>query len=137
MGGAPRVALLLLLVAAYFVAGQFGLSLAFVNKSASAVWPPTGIAIAACLLWGRGVWPAIVLGALLVNLSTSGAVIPSFLIASGNTLEMLTACWLIERFAGGTRAFDRTPSIFIFVGSAALAAAIAATVGLLALAVGD
>lgn len=136
MPGARRVALLLLLAAVYFAAGQFGLSLAFVNRSASAIWPPTGIAIAACLLYGYQVWPAILLGAVFVNLSTSGAFLPSFLIAFGNTLEMLTAGWLVQRFAGGMRAFDRTTNIFIFAAAAAVASAIAATVGLLALAVG-
>jgi integral membrane sensor domain MASE1 len=35
------------LTALYFVAGKLGLKLAFVNASASAVWPPAGIALAA------------------------------------------------------------------------------------------
>ena len=39
--------------AAYFAAGKIGLSLAFVNASASAVWPPTGIAIASLLIFGH------------------------------------------------------------------------------------
>ena len=53
------------LTIAYFVAGKFGLSLAFVNASASAVWPPTGIAFAAFLLLGSRAWPAILVGAFL------------------------------------------------------------------------
>lgn len=137
MRGARRVALLLLLAALYFGAGQFGLSLAFVNRSASAVWPPTGIAIAACLLFGPGVWPAILLGAFLVNLSTNGAFVPSILIAAGNTFEMLAASWMVRRFAGGTRAFDRTSTILVYLGAAAIASACAATIGLIALVAGD
>src|SRR5215204_3242141 len=119
MGSARRVGLLLLLGVLYVAAGQFGLSLAFVNKSASAVWPPAGIAIAACLLFGQQVWPAILLGAFVVNLSTSGAIVPSILIACGNTLEMLAAGWMTQRFAGGTRAFDRTTNIVRYVGAVA------------------
>ena len=38
----------------YFCAGIFGLSLAFINPSASAVWPSSGIALAAILVWGLG-----------------------------------------------------------------------------------
>ena len=136
MRGAWRIAALLLLAAIYSAAGQLGLSMAFVNASASAVWPPTGIAIAAVILYGPRVWPAVLAGAFLVNLSTSGAIIPSVLIACGNTLEMLLAGWFVQRFAGGTRAFDRTTNIFLYIGSAALAGALAATVGLLALTVG-
>ena len=40
-----------LLTLLYYVAGKFGLTLAFVNASATAVWPPTGIALAAFLVW--------------------------------------------------------------------------------------
>src|SRR3989442_276364 len=62
----PRVPLvswgLPVLTGVYFLAGKFGLSLAFVHASASAVWPPTGIALAATLLLGCRVWPALFLG---------------------------------------------------------------------------
>ncbi|MGH7347328.1 MAG: MASE1 domain-containing protein, partial [Candidatus Rokuibacteriota bacterium] len=57
---------LVALTGVYFVAGKLGLSLAFVHASATAVWPPTGIALAALLLYGRSAWPAIFLGAFLV-----------------------------------------------------------------------
>src|SRR5256885_14617830 len=72
----PRVPLvswgLPVLTGVYFLAGKFGLSLAFVHASASAVWPPTGIALAATLLLGFRVWPALFLGAVLVNVTTAG-----------------------------------------------------------------
>jgi len=67
---------ILLLAAVYVVAGKFGLSLAFVNESTTAVWPPTGIALAALLIFGLAVWPGIFLGAIIVNLWTSGS--PAF-----------------------------------------------------------
>jgi signal transduction histidine kinase/integral membrane sensor domain MASE1 len=137
MPSARRLALLALLTAVYYAAGRFGLSLAFVNQSASAVWPPTGIAIAACLLAGPGVWPAVLLGAFLVNLSSTSAVLPSLLIACGNTAEMLLAAWLVRRFAGGAGIFRTTTGILIYVVAAGVAAAIAATVGLAALLLGD
>src|SRR6478736_3920662 len=56
--------------AAYFVAGKFGLTLASVHTNVSPVWPPTGLALAAVLLFGIRVWPGVFLGALLVNLTT-------------------------------------------------------------------
>jgi integral membrane sensor domain MASE1 len=52
-------AALALLLAVYAAAGWLGLRLAIVNDSASAVWPPTGVAIAALLLLGSRVWPAV------------------------------------------------------------------------------
>src|SRR5574341_2561055 len=105
----PRVvkdgALILGLAALYFLAGKFGLRLAFANPSATAVWPPTGIALAAFLTFGRRVWPSIFAGAFLVNLTTAGTVATTFGIATGNTLEGLVGAALVERWAGGRRAF--------------------------------
>jgi integral membrane sensor domain MASE1 len=51
----------------YFLAGKLGLHFAFLHASASAIWPPTGIALAAVLLFGRRIWPAIFVGAFLVS----------------------------------------------------------------------
>ena len=69
---------LLLLGASYFLAGKLALQhFAFVHASASPVWPPAGIALAAFLLLGPGVWPAIFVAAFLVNVTTSGAVLTS------------------------------------------------------------
>src|SRR5262245_30968096 len=95
----------------YFLAGKVGLSLAFVNASASAVWPPTGIAIATLLVMGMRAWPAVAIGAFFVNLTTSGHIPASIAIAGGNTLEAVVATWLVNRFARGIHALDRTPDI--------------------------
>src|SRR5215217_8008091 len=53
--------------AVYFGAAKLGLSLAYMNSSISAVWPPTGIALVAMVFWGYRMWPGIALGALLAN----------------------------------------------------------------------
>jgi integral membrane sensor domain MASE1 len=104
-------ALLAGLALTYFAAGKLGLRLAFVNASATAVWPPTGIALAAFVLLGYGVWPVILLGVLLVNLTTSGIIATSITIAIGNTLEGIVGAYLVNRFARGRQVFDR-PEIF-------------------------
>src|SRR2546425_2992728 len=130
----PRVPLvawgLLVLTGVYFLAGKFGLSLAFVHASASAVWPPTGIALAATLLLGYRVWPALLLGAFLVNVTTAGSVWTSLGIAGGNTLEGLLGAFLVQRFANGRRVFDRAQDILAFAALAGLGStAVSATVG--------
>src|SRR5688572_18286119 len=84
--GAPLSAALALL---YFVAAKIGFALAVVADQVTLVWAPTGIALAAMLLFGRGVWPGILLGALAANLSAKTPVLASACIASGNTLEAL------------------------------------------------
>jgi len=136
--GRTRLASLALLTAAYFIAGKIGLSLAYVNESTSAVWPPAGIAVAALLQLGLAAWPAVALGAFLVNVTTSGSVLASLAIAAGNTLEALAAAWLVARFARGRAAFERTGDILRFAALAAfVATAIAASVGTLTLMAAD
>src|ERR1043165_7917438 len=83
----------------YFIAGKLGLKLAFLNASASAVWPPSGIALAVLLLFGYRLWPAIFVGAFFVNLTTAGNLATSLGIATGNTLEALCGSWLVNAFA--------------------------------------
>jgi diguanylate cyclase (GGDEF)-like protein len=118
------------LAAAYFVAGKLGLRLAYVNASASAVWPCSGIAIAALLLYGLRLWPAIFVGAFFVNITTAGTVATSLAIASGNTLEALAAAYLVLHSAGGRNVFQRSQNIFRFALFAGiLATAISATLG--------
>ena len=132
-----RILLLAAFTVLYFAAGRLGLSLAFINQSASAIWPPTGLAIAACLLWGgASVWPAILAGAFLVNLTTSQALMPSVLIAGGNTAEALIAAALVRRLAGGTPPLTTTYGILTYVPAAMVATAVAATVGIAALLAG-
>jgi signal transduction histidine kinase len=111
-------------------AGLGGLKLAFLNASASAVWPPTGLSLAALLLAGPGLWPAVLAGAFLVNLATSGAWAPSAAIAAGNTLEALAGWWLVRRFANGDRFTASARDVCVAVAAAGLGAtAISATVG--------
>ncbi len=118
----------------YFAAGKLGLSLAFVNASASAVWPPTGIALAVLLVLGYRAWPAILIGAFLVNISTSGSIAASLVIAVGNTLEGLIGAYLVDRFAHGRHAFDHARDIFKFAFLAgAIATALSASIGVIGL----
>src|SRR5262249_38627790 len=128
----------LLATATYFVAGKLGLRLAFVNPSATAIWAPTGIALAALLLYGYRIWPFIFLGALLVNITTAGSFVTSIQIACGNTLEGITGAYLVRRFANGIHAFDRPTDIFLFALLAAgISTAVSATLGVIALSIGN
>jgi signal transduction histidine kinase len=130
-------ALLIAFTIIYYVAGKLGLRLAFLHPSATPVWPPTGIALAALLLLGSWIWPAIFLGAFLVNLTTAGSVGTSLGIAAGNTLEGLLGYFLLNRLAGGREVFTHVKGIFLFLGLAALASTtVSATVGVTSLAIG-
>ena len=121
----------------YVVAGKLGLRLAFVHVSATAVWPPTAIALAALVLRGLGLWPGVLLGAFLVNVTTAGTVATSLGIAAGNTLEAVVGAYLVNRYARGRYAFERSQDIFRFAALAALGSTtLSASGGVLSLLLG-
>src|SRR6266567_1227887 len=129
------IVVLAALAGTYFVAGKLGLKLASVHASTTAVWPCTGIALAAFLILGYRVWPAILTGAFLVNLTTAGSVATSIGIAVGNTLEGVVGSYLVRRFAGGKHAFERARNIFKFAFLAGMVGTtVSATVGVTTLA---
>src|SRR6267143_184718 len=110
-------------------------ALAVVNASATPVWPCTGIALAAFVLLGYDVWPAILASSFLVNITTAGTVATAVGIAVGNTLEGVAGAYLVNRFARGRRAFDRPQDVFAFTVLAAIVSTtVGATVGVTTLA---
>ncbi len=129
--GLPVIGILTLV---YFIAGKFGLMLASLHPSASPVWPAAGVALAALLVLGYRVWPAIFIGAFLVNVTTTGNAATSLAIASGNTLEAVCGAWIVNRFAGGTTVFDRPQGVFKFALAAAVSAIISPVFGVTSLA---
>lgn len=123
--------------AVYVLSGKLGLAFTSLHASATPVWPPAGIALAALLLFGTRVWPAIFAGAFVVNVTTAGSVLTSLGIAAGNTLEALLGAYLVSRFAGGAAAFERAQDIFKLAGLAAIGStAVSATIGVASLVVG-
>ena len=118
----------------YVLAGKLGLSLASLHASASPVWPPTGIALAAFLTLGYRLWPAIFAGAFVVNVSTAGSAATAAAIALGNTLEGLLGAFLVVRYANGSRAFDHAQDVFKFaVLAGLLSSLVSATIGVVSL----
>ena len=125
------------LVAIYVLAGKFGLRLAVFHPSATPVWPPTGISLAAFLLLGYWVWPAIFLGAFIINVTTAGSIATSLGIATGNTLEGLLGAFLVNHFAKGRKVFAHQRDTFTFVLLAALlSTTVSATFGVTSLSLG-
>lgn len=131
----PRdAAVVAILAVAYFTAAKLGLRLAFIHPSATPVWPPTGIALAAFLVLGYRVWPGILLGAFVANLLTAGSSATSMGIAVGNTLEGVVGVYLVNRFAGGRHAFERAGDVFKFAVLAGLVSTtVSPTVGVTSL----
>jgi signal transduction histidine kinase len=132
---ATDVGLVLGLAILYFAAAKLGFRLAVVAEQVSLVWPPSGIALGAMLLFGYRVWPGIFLGALVANATTPESALGAFCIALGNTLEAVFAVALLSR-VGFSAPLSRLRDALAFVLLAALlSTTIAATLGSLALVV--
>src|SRR5213595_120628 len=132
--GFSRVTAFVGLTLVYFLAGKLGLKLAFLHSSASPVWPPAGVALGALLLLGYRTWPAIFVGAFLVNVTTAGNFGTSLAIGTGNTMEALCGAWLVNRFAAGLDVFERSKNVFKFAFAAVASTVVSPTIGVTSLA---
>ena len=127
---------LVVVAGAYFVLAKLGLQLASINPSASPIWPPTGLALAAVMLGGLRIWPAILVGAFAANATTAGTLETSAFIALGNTLEGVVGGFLIERWSGGRDTFASPWRVAKFaLVAAGPATVISATIGVVTLSV--
>src|SRR5258708_20338046 len=114
----------------YFCEAKLGVRVAFVPPSATALWAPTGISLAALMVFGLRVWPGAFLGAFFANITTAGSVLTSIGVATGNTLEGVVGCYLVGRFARGQQPFERAHDFFKFAFLAGMVSTtISATLG--------
>ncbi|TCC07216.1 ATP-binding SpoIIE family protein phosphatase [Kribbella soli] len=122
-------AAIVLVGAAYYLGARLGLSLSLVERNVTPLWPPSGIALAAFLVLGRSMWPAVALAALAVNLPISAGPVPALVTAAGNTLAPLVAAIVLERI-GFRRQLDsrRDALAIVFLGALA-SMTISATIG--------
>jgi len=122
------------LAALYFAVAKISLLLAIPPGYATAVWPPSGVAVAAVLLAGNRMWPGVWLGAALANLAVQASGVAALLIGTGNALEALVGAALIRRLIGIPTRFESGEDVFKFVAAAAVASTVAATIGVSAIA---
>jgi PAS domain S-box-containing protein len=123
--------------AGYFVLAKVCLILDALHPGGIPIWPATGFALAAVLLRGYRVWPAIFAAGWIAGATTgiagagvAGSIATAAAIAAGNTLAALAAAHLIEIWSGGLRTFDTPAGVakftFVVLGPSTM---IAATVG--------
>src|SRR6266480_3394368 len=114
---------------AYYVAAVLGLRLALIERNVTPLWPPTGIAVVAFLIFGWRVWPGVALAALAVNLPISTNGLAAAATATGNTLAPIVAAVLLVR-VGFRKEIDRLQDALaiVFLG-ALLSMLISASLG--------
>jgi two-component sensor histidine kinase/integral membrane sensor domain MASE1 len=135
-GGIAQYLLLIALVAAaYFIAARMGQALALSTKHAPALWPPTGIALAALLTLGQRVWPGVFLAAFSVNVLAGKPLWVACAIALGNTCNGVIGAGVLRR-AGFHNALARTWDVVSLLAVAIGSSVVSASVGTASLALG-
>jgi PAS domain S-box-containing protein len=111
------------------VLGKLGISLSVAHGVITPVWAPTGIAIAALLVFGRSLWPAVAVAALLTNVTSGASPLVAAAIAVGNTAEAVVAATLLQK-ARFRLELGRVRDVFLLVGlGAGLSTFVSATNG--------
>jgi signal transduction histidine kinase len=134
----PRYVLAIIgLALVYFVAARAGLMMDAVAGFATLVWPPTGLALAALLLFGTRLWPGVFIGAVVANLLTGAPVPVAVGIGLGNTLEAVLAVYALRRIPGFQVSLERLADVIgLIVLAAGLSTMVSATIGVTSLYLG-
>ena len=137
-GTDPRryAAALVVVAVAYYLAGRIGLELAYLDGAVAALWPPAGLGLAVLFLYGIRLWPAIVIGDLLLGDYSAplGTVLAQTV---GNTLAVIVGALLLRRLTDGRGGLERVADVMAFVACAVVVALISAAFGPLSLRLGD
>jgi two-component system sensor histidine kinase VicK len=129
---------LALVAGAYFGMAKLGISLASDLSIVSAVWAPTGIALAALVLWGYRAWPGVALGALAAEGTSGVPFLTAVGMTTGNTLEALLGAFLLMRVARFRPTLERVQDVFALVVLAGLVSTtVSASFGVTSLWLGD
>jgi PAS domain S-box-containing protein len=114
------------LTALYVLGGLLGKKASFLGGSVALVWPPSGIALAAILMFGYDFWPSIALGAVLFSV-IDGVPLGYFTIGTvlGNTVGAVLCAYLLKRLVNFHNALERTRDA---VGYILLACALGTTI---------
>ena len=135
------VVLLFLIAAAYFILARISLLLSFQTSNATPVWPPSGLAFALMLHYGKRIAPAILAGAFAANVVVfqlnNAADVPttiwvSLIIGIGNTAESLTGWWLLRKIVPGVNDnnyFNKVNHIFRFLFVVVLMCLVSSIIG--------
>ncbi len=79
------------------------------------IWPPSGFALGALLLYGIDLWPGVAIGAFIATEATSGAHLHSLATAVGNSFEVVSAAYLLRHVARFDNRMERSRDVVALV----------------------
>ncbi|MEO8296547.1 MAG: ATP-binding protein [Burkholderiales bacterium] len=135
------LALNLALALAYYLAARLGLAAAIGASKVTAVWPPSGLALAALMIWGWRAVPGLVVGSFCLNWlgflgpalkMAAAAALGAAVVSAGSLLQAALAAQLL-RGLPRRLAVAPTRETLRFAAVVALACAVAASTGMVTL----
>lgn len=121
---------LVCVLAAYLLAGEIGLAVPFTSGNVSPLWPPAGVALAAMVILGYRIWPAVALGAFIVNFFTGIPHLAAVGIALGNTVGPLCGASFLRQLPRFQPSLTRLRDVLgLSILGALCGTAVSATVG--------
>lgn len=97
---------------AYYVFGDMAMSVALDSTLVTPVWPPSGVALVAILLFGYPMALGVALGSLALSLSFGVPLPVALVLAIGNNLEYVGGTFLLRRIQGFHPTLDRPRDVF-------------------------
>jgi two-component sensor histidine kinase/integral membrane sensor domain MASE1 len=122
-----------LLAVCYFTTAQFGLALHPSTSHIAAIWPPSGLALAALLLRGVRIWPGVLLGSQVTSFMYGIPPLAGACIAVASVLAAVAGVQLL-RLLRFDLAIERSRDVIGLVGVAVITSLLIPTVGASALA---
>jgi PAS domain S-box-containing protein len=128
---------LLALALSYVVLGRLGLAIAPVSGVATLVWPPAGLSLAALVVGGYRLWPAVAAGSLATSLWLGAPPLAAMGVAAGDTLAAALGAFALRRLFDVHGSFDRSVEVLVLaVPIATVSTVVSATAGTASLALG-
>ncbi len=118
-----------LLATVYALAGRLGSLFATADGNITLIWPPSGIALAALIIFGNRLWPGILIGAIIADFLATNNVLASIGMAVGSTVSSLMGSLLVSVFIGKENPLSRTINLYKFFIIVPASTAIAAFIG--------
>jgi PAS domain S-box-containing protein len=117
--------------AVQFAAGKLGDALQIINSGGiGPVWPASGVALAALMLFGYQVWPGVAAGAFLLAFLSPIPHIAAVVYAAGTTLAALTGAFLLRRVVSFRASLSRLrDALWLIVFGAFGSSIVSASVG--------
>ena len=112
----------------YVLLGHVGLKLASIEGIVSLLWPPTGLSLAALLIYGPSLWPFVGLGAFVTTLLVANSIVYSLTITICNILQALAGYWLLKKAGFDTR-LERIRDVIALVVLATMTATLISALG--------